>query len=266
MSRAFLLYALAALAVSPLRAYDLFDYWLNPPGVCTAADPNDSGTFSYQYSGGKSCSVSGRGSLPLYLLAKGGWADESFASDGTWLYILSERHPDLCASNYGYRRWDASGTTGIRWAKISFTNTTVTWTHPAHTLRCGLTCGSYNGDATIGAGDYNEQGILGMIWDKLYDCRSGSCIGPIPMETMVVRGYWAQHTNGPCGTHFDHAEEYWYGRADITNDGVNNPQSIGLVRWVHNVMNDSTCTYSELDSSWISYLKNCNLAASCPFC
>ena len=134
MNRAFLLsFLLVALAVSPVRAYDLFDYWLSPPGACTTSNLNDVGLR--QYSAGKSCSVSGRGTLPLYLQAKGGWADESFASDGTWLYILSERHPDLCGSNYGYRRWDVSGTTGIRWAKLSFTNTTVTWSHPQHTLK-----------------------------------------------------------------------------------------------------------------------------------
>jgi hypothetical protein len=84
---------------------------------------------------------------------------------------------------------------------------------------------------------------------------------------MVVRGHWGQHAGTSCGTHFDHAEEYWYGRGDITpNDNIANPRSLGLVRFVSSLYNHSTCSYVEDSSSWVSYLKNCTLAASCPFC
>lgn len=252
---------------APVQAYNLFDFWLSPQGVCTASNPNNSGTFQYQYSAGRSCSVPGRGTVPLYFVAKGTWADESYVAHNGDLVLLTERHPGLCGGSYNYRLWDVNGTYGIKAAQLTFSGYT-TWTHPSLQLKCGSTCGSLSTTLNMGAGDTNAQGYLGFIWDQLRDCRSGTCGSPIPMETIFVNSHWAQHTDASCGSHFDVKEEYWYGRADITNDGVSNPQSIGLVRFIWYDFNHTTCSYVENtgNSSWRPYLKNCTLAASCPFC
>jgi hypothetical protein len=261
------LLTLVGLGLStPSQAYNWFDYFLSTPGVCTAGNPSDPGTYTYTYDAHKNCNVPGRGSVPLYLLYKGGWADENYVAHNGWLYLLSERHPNLCATTSGYREFDAGGTYGLPYAKLTSAGY-ETWNVPSFTLHCGPSCKTNNLNIFQAGGEPNEQALLGTIWDKLYDCRSGPCNGPIPMEVVMTRGYLYPHSGTSCGTHYDAIEEYWFGRADITNDGVANPQSIGFVHFVDLVYNHTTCGYDEGPATgWNGYLKNCTVAASCPYC
>lgn len=258
---------LAALLLStPLHAYNWLDYFLSPPGVCTAEDPNNSGTFNYIYDAGRTCNVTGRGNVPLYLWYKGGWASESFIASNGWMYLVSEWHPNLCNGSSGYRVFDASGSYGLAVAKMS-TTTNQSWNTPSFTLRCGPSCGTNDLNIFQGGGEPNEQALLGMIWDKLYDCRSGVCQGPIPMEVVMRQHHLYPHTTSACGAHYDASEEYWYGRADITQDGVTNPQSVGMVRFVDYTYNHSTCRFNAAPvTGWSAHLKNCNVSANCPYC
>lgn len=262
-----LLVTLVAFGLAtPSRAYNWLDYFLSTPGVCTAGNPSNPGTYTYSYSAGKTCNVPGRGNVPLYLLYKGGWADENFVAHNGWLYLASERHPNLCGTTAGFRIFeDINGAYGLPYAKLT-TAGYQTWNTPDFTLLCGSSCNTNNLDIFQAGGTPNEQALLGYIWDKLYDCRSGSCQGPIPMEVVMTRSHLYPHNSG-CGSHHDAIEEYWYGRADITNDGVNNPQSIGFVRFVDQIYNHATCSYDTGPATgWNAYLKNCSVTASCPLC
>ncbi len=86
----------------------------------------------------------------------------------------------------------------------------------------------------------------------------------------MTRGHLGPHRTAACGDHHDVAEEYWYGRADITQDGINNPQSLGQVRFVAWKYNESTCTLEqvvEASGGWTAILKNCpSNVITCPLC
>lgn len=267
-----LLLVLLAASLLPRSAqawsWNWLDYFLSVPGVCTASNPNDPGTFNYIYSLGRSCDVPGRGSVPLYGF-KGGWSEENYVAHNGWLYFLSELHPNLCGGSWGYRELEqqGSGAYGIAWAKLT-TPGYESWTNPYFFLHCGPSCKTDQLNI-LQEGNPAEQALLGTIWDKLRDCRSGVCKPPIPMEVVMTRGYLYPHSGAPCGMHYENVEEYWYGRADITpNDGIPNPRSIGFVRFVELSYNHSTCSYDATDPAggWNAYLKNCSVAMSCPYC
>ena len=269
IARLILVLFVGSVLSGPAHAWNWFDYFLSVPGVCTASNPNNPGTFTYIYSLGSSCNVPGRGMVPLYGMYKGGWADENFVAHNGWLYLLSERHPNLCGGTWGYREFEqqVSGAYGLPWAKLA-TPQYETWNIPPFYLHCGSSCKMDQTSIFQQGGEPNEQALLGIIWDKLRDCRSGVCKPPIPMEVVMTRGYLGPHPGGPCGMHHDTVEEYWYGRADITpNDGIANPRSIGFVRFIDLIYNHSTCSYDPGPAGgWNAYLKNCSVAISCPYC
>ena len=87
------------------------------------------------------------------------------------------------------------------------------------------------------------------------------------MEVVMRQHHLYPHTTSACGAHYDASEEYWYGRADITQDGVSNPQSVGMVRFVDYTYNHSTCRFNAAPvTGWSAHLKNCNVSANCPYC
>lgn len=250
----------AALSGAPAAAHDLLNYCLTTaqptgagPYTCTAVDRNNSGTFYRAYSANKSCMVTGRGSVPEYLVAKGGWASESYVAHNGYLVIVNEKHPQICAGSEDFRIWrQTSGTLGINAAKLTFTSYT-TWTHPAHNLDCGFGCQGYSRSVSMGAGDSAEQGYLGMQWNFMYDCRSGRpCTtgSRYPVEVIFTAATWGSGR---------YKEEYWWGR--WTDPVSGQVVSLGLVKFISYDLVLHTQTTSEYP-----YLVECGLVNTCPHC
>jgi hypothetical protein len=242
---------LACAANASATVYDAMDFFLSPPGACTAETKANGGSYFRIYE------IGACGSYRSFGFAKGKpvWATESFIlREGMIRLMIELSYSGSSISSYRAFRDLTNGEKGMTWMQQVFDNSAFWWMPPYNdeywTNAQGVpVCLNTDSTEVRGALEWQQVQYIGILHNFIRDQRSSS---PSPStwhdaEAILLTMFWDGVT-----------EEYTYAR--WINPWTGRQESLGLVKfaWYQDGVLQSTSVKNTI--------VDCSTSVTCTTC